>query len=501
MKSVLTTIGLLLAALVTDARSQINLPFGPTGYDQDLQIFAPLELDLDNLPAGHDSCGYFFKYDKLDLSYSGERTMIGDPDVVQYAEVIYRLNDGTTSVVPDEDNLGLYYDPYRIQNSLTDVPPAAGFALGDRYEFGYRDQDNGWMIGITKGPRLYETVTYGLGSTTRAIDVGFTDNTGTATAAQAGADLRAFGFGSVPVLFNTTPNYLRGFRDYLNYLGEAALGTQVGPVVYVGNYGASTEDDETPIEFYRLTDDIDHDMWPGTGFVFDIDGNVIGIFNDFDDLHDFNVFFDSITVTSFVKTDGIEAMWSHRLSNNDYMARKQNNSVELSYGARFFRFYDEFDVSAAGSILGDSSWDTSIDNQIVGPQVGLRWVNQRQRWTINTDVKFMFGYNVQDWSQTASMGSGLIPSGTNSLLYGRPTYTVQGRQKEEFSPVGELRVEASYHLTKAFALKAGYDGMYVGNVSRAAQSVRYYLPMMGFKDGGTQNLVVNGFHVGLEFVH
>ena len=498
-KSVFTTIALLLAAWASNAQGQVNLPFGPTNYDSDLQLFAPLELDLDNLPAETDSCGYFFSYDKLDLSYSGERTTIGDPNIVQYAEVIYRLN--TTGLAPDEDNLNLYYNPYQVHNALTNVPPAAGFALGDRYEFGFRDRDNGWMIGVTKGPRLYETQVYGFGSATRAIDQGFTDNSGTATAAQGGADLRAFGFGSVPVLFDAPTNYLRGFRDYLNYLGEAAIGTQVGPVVYVGNYGASTEDDTTPIEFYRLTDDLDHDLWPGTGFLLDADGNIIAIFNDFDDLHDFDVFFDSVTVTSFVKTDGVEAMWTHRISNNDYMAKNQNNRLELSYGARFFRFYDEFDVFAAGSILGDSRWDTSIDNQIVGPQIGLSWQNQRQRWSISTDVKFMFGYNVQDWAQTAAMGSGLIPGAVNSTLYGRPTWSEHGLRKEQFSPVGELRVEAAYHLTKAFALKLGYDGMYVGGVRRAAQSVHYYLPTMGFKDAGTQNLVVNGFHLGVEFVH
>ncbi len=499
--SVFTTIALLLAAWASNAQGQVNLPFGPTNYDSDLQLFAPLELDLDNLPSDVDSSGYFFSYDKLALSYSGERTTIGDPNIVQYAEVIYRLNTTATAVVPDENNLDLYYDPYQVHNSLTNVPPAAGFSLGDRYEFGYRDRDNGWMIGVTKGPRLYETQVYGFGSATRPIDQGYTDNAGTAVPAQAGADMRAFGFGSVPVLFGSTPNYLRGFRDYLNYLMEASIGTQVGPVVYVGNYGASSEVDDGTLTYFRLTDDIDHDMTPGTGFALDPDGNIIGIFNDFDDLHDFNVFFDSVTVTSFVKTDGVEAMWTHRLSNNDYQAKNQNNRLELSYGARFFRFYDEFDVAAAGSILGDSSWDTSIDNQIVGPQVGLTWVNRRQRWSISTDVKFTFGYNVQDWSQTAAMGSGLIPGATNSLLYGRPTWSEQGLRKEQFSPVGELRVEAAYHLTKAFALKAGYTGMYVGNVRRAAQSVRYFLPTMGFQDAGTQNLVVNGFNLGVEFVH
>jgi hypothetical protein len=99
------------------------------------------------------------------------------------------------------------------------------------------------------------------------------------------------------------------------------------------------------------------------------------------------------------------------------------------------------------------------------------------------------------------MGAELVPGALNRTLYGRPTYTESGLQKQTFSPVAELRVEAAYHLTKAFALKAGYTGMYAGNIRRAATSVRYYLPTMGFRDTGTQNLVVNGVNFGVEFVH
>jgi hypothetical protein len=499
-KSVFTTISLLLAALVTDARGQVNLPFGPASYDQDLQMFAPLELDLDNLPADDGSCGFFFGYDKLALSYSGERVTVGDPNIVQFAEVVYRLNDSPPALIPDDNTLGLYYDPYQIQNALMNVPPKAGFALGDRYEFGYRERDNGWMIGVLDGPALYQTETYGFGGDP-PLDPGYTNNAGDGVGPQADFDLRAFGYGSVPVLFDTPTDYLRGFRDYLNELEDAASGTQVGPIVYVGNYGTNTEDDEVPVEVFRVADDLDHDLIFGTAVLVDEDDNIIGIVTDFDDLHDFNVFFDAVTVHSAVKTDGVEAMWMHQLSNTHYQAKRQNNRLELSYGARFFRFNDEFRVDAFGSILGDSSWDTTIDNQVVGPQVALRWSNQRQRWTIDTNLKFTFGYNVQDWEQTAAMGSELIPGALNRPLYGRPTYSTHGQRTDEFSPMGELRVEAAYHLTKAFALRVGYTGMYVGNVRRAAPSVRYYLPTMGFQDAGTQNLVANGVHFGVEFVH
>ena len=40
--------------------------------------------------------------------------------------------------------------------------PDAGFAWGDRYEIGYRDRGNGWMIGILDGPTQQQSKVYGM---------------------------------------------------------------------------------------------------------------------------------------------------------------------------------------------------------------------------------------------------------------------------------------------------------------------------------------------------
>jgi hypothetical protein len=51
----------------------------------------------------------------------------------------------------------------------------------------------------------------------------------------------AYGFGSVRVNFQVPPGYQLGFRDYLNYLATTTIGTQGGPILYVGNYGATNQ--------------------------------------------------------------------------------------------------------------------------------------------------------------------------------------------------------------------------------------------------------------------
>jgi hypothetical protein len=49
-KYIFATTILLLVALINDARAQAELPFGPGYFQNDLQMFAPLELDLNNAP-------------------------------------------------------------------------------------------------------------------------------------------------------------------------------------------------------------------------------------------------------------------------------------------------------------------------------------------------------------------------------------------------------------------------------------------------------------------
>jgi hypothetical protein len=290
----------------------------------------------------------------------------------------------------------------------------------------------------------------------------------------------------------------------MNNFSDSLLGTQRGPVAYVGNYGDSTDPNALPIPFLHIADDIN-----GNGILGAFPIIVIGpdgvprlsFIHDFGDLHKFNIFFDQVTVHNRTQTDGVELMWTHQLTNQHLMAKHQNNQFTIGAGARFLRLYDEFDVNALGSILGNSFWNTSFTNNIVGPQVAFQWVNERQRWRIQTDARFMAGYNVANWDQLGLMGEELLPGALNRLLYARSTAFSHEVHTNEFSPVGELRVAASYHITSGFSLNFGYTGAVIGGIKRAATSVHYFLPDMGYTDSGTQNILINGFDLGVEFVH
>jgi hypothetical protein len=515
----------LFAAVMGRAPAQENLPNGPENYEQDLQMFAPYSLDLNNMVDKQIS-GYFFNYDKLFWSYSGERVTIGSQNVSEtitwfngvqnqvitasdgeFAEIIYRVNPqdfvNQNNPVPP---------PYVVHNTLNNVPPKAGFAFGNRYELGYADAGHGWTVGVLDGPELNQTQTFGLplgpngeNPPLRDIDYRGPDDgppLSIGTLAQPGD--RAFGFGSVPVIFETPPGYLLGFRDYMNNFSDAIIGTQAGPVAYVGNYGRVTDPNTLPIPFLHIADDINGNGILGAFPIIIVgpDGVArLGFLHDFDDLHKFDIFFDQVTVHNRTQTGGVELMWNHDLTKQNYMAKNQNNQLTASWGARFFRLYDEFDVNGTGSILGNSFWDTSFTNNIVGPQVAMRWVNERQRWRIQADARFMAGFNIANWDQIGLIGEELIPGALNRPIYARPTAFSHGLRELEFAPVGELRVATSYHITNAFAVNVGYTGSVVGGIRRAAPSVHYSLPEMGFVDAGTQQLLVNGVDFGVEFVH
>src|SRR5688572_13096831 len=293
----LAATSLLLAAIVGEACAQINLPFGPSNHDSDLQLFAPLELDLDNQPADDGYAGYFFEYNKLYWSYSGESVTVGRSGPPELAEVIYRDNNAGGGAIGDEGNPD---PPHEIFNTLHDVPPKAGFAFGDRYDFGYRERDNGWLISILDGPELHQTEFYGFpragfppGGLPPFIDPDYTE--GDDITPGPVQEVRAFGWGSVPVLFEMPEGYNVGFRDYLTNLFGAAVGTEWGPIWNIGNYGAIFGEPDDPDDFLTLADDIDEDGIPGAELQLNNNGDLV-LVTDFDDLHQFNVFFNSVTI-------------------------------------------------------------------------------------------------------------------------------------------------------------------------------------------------------------
>ncbi|MCH8839994.1 MAG: BBP7 family outer membrane beta-barrel protein [Planctomycetes bacterium] len=511
--------GLLLSTTSTVARGQVNEWVNTPAHD--LQFYSPVDFDFDDRPLRRAD-GFIFRYDKLSWAFTGERYTLGDPGRTVQSEIIYR---DPADVAPD---------PYDIPNGIQNSPPRAEFGWGERYELGLFNQGNGWLVGILDGPKAVSSETYGFGpgsglfdtnnpnvTDNRGIDPffldpdggwdddgnGIPDGDGPTDAAQA------LGFGSVHINFAADDGFFFGFRNYLINNQGAMVGTVTGPILYVGNVGTSGDafiDDDPDLGNLGLVDDLDFDGNFGVEISF-VDTNMNGVQDDdeptltlladFGDLHEFNVAFDRVNVRNTTQTDGIEIMRTFDLSNRHMMVKHQNNRLSIAYGARYLRLRDRFAFVGEGSILGMTSVDQRIDNNIVGPQIHARWDHQKGRFLWTLDGRCLLGYNVSNWDQVGLFGQELVPGGMNRLLYGQPTSSAYGRQDNDFSPVVELRAETSYQITNAIAWKLGYTALFVDNIHRAASTVRWRAPDWGFLTEGTQEIFINGVNFGFEAVY
>jgi hypothetical protein len=221
---------------------------------------------------------------------------------------------------------------------------------------------------------------------------------------------------------------------------------------------------------------------------------------DYDDLVELPTSFRTVLVRNAATTNGIELMATHRFNNRHWMAKHQNyNNIDFYYGVRYLRFRDNFVVNGDSGVLGLTTIDTQIINNIIGPQVGLNWSQTRGRWKSSINGRFQFGYNLSNWSQDGFMGEDLTPGRLNHPLYLRPFTFKSGHRDDDFSPVAEMRWEAAYSFTKSVAIKGGWTGIYMGNVYRASTHTRYRLPEMGFLFNDPEDVIVHGGNIGLEF--
>ncbi|MCA9232553.1 MAG: BBP7 family outer membrane beta-barrel protein [Planctomycetales bacterium] len=458
-KRLATLLLITACASIASAQNAIGPLYSPyggneftEGYTTDAEWFSPVDFDFDNRPI-RKSSGYFFRYDKLSWAATGERTTIGDPNVVVLSEIIYR----NAEIFPDGEPVPQYV----INNGLQDVAPYTTFGWGNRYEFGHQNKGNGWMIGIIEGLDNAQENVYASGPQTS-------------------------GFGSIHINFVTPPDYLRGFRDYFSN-GDNSPGTVInGP----GGPGSGTPDD------------LDGDLNEAVNVLVDAEDEPIAIITDFDDSSLFNVRFNFLRVRNTLETDAIEIMKTHQLDNRHKMQKRYGNFAEFAYGVRFLRMRDEFGFNGTSDLFkGLNTVGMVAVNQIVGPQIRGRWSTQRGRWNVDIDGRFVFGYNIQDFDQFGTWGEGMLTGEPNAPEVAQPTTFANGRREDDFSPLVEMRVESSYQITSSIALRLGYTAMFIDNISRASQLVQYRLPDWGIGEGGQQDIFLNGVNVGFDLVY
>jgi hypothetical protein len=332
--------------------------------------------------------------------------------------------------------------PIFLQNSVRTSWDDSDFSGGDRIDFGYVTPEFGWICSVL----------------TFRHDHSISGGGGT-------------------VLFDDPNGLLRGFQD--------SNGDGFDDDVNNNNtYGRSGEDLGTP----------DGSMPPMFGAPFDGQPDQPAP-TDFGDLVQFIPTFTSLSVVNEIRMDGVELMRAFRHPESNALS-----VLDLYAGVRFLKIKDRFALDGSGSVLGDTEIATTVDNNLIGPQIGLRWARIWGNLTLVAEGRVLGAVNLQQVSQsgryTGSLSSGGGVNGPANLF---PNSISNGFSKEEFSPLGELRLEALLHFNRYVAFRLGYTGMYMGGISRAAPKIEYRLPDFGVTDrSSVESVVTNAITIGLS---
>ncbi len=157
-------------------------------------------------------------------------------------------------------------------------------------------------------------------------------------------------------------------------------------------------------------------------------------------------------------------------------------------GARFFQFHDRYVDGTFASpplsttFLPDES--LGIDNNVFGPQIGLRWQYQKERWTLISEIRAMGGANFQ-----------------NAILYDSPRtgfVTTDRLDTVNWATIGELRVETQFQVSKSCSLRVGYTAIGGTGFGRASDRIDPITPSI--INGAKENSIfTNGLTFGIEF--
>ncbi len=212
---------------------------------------------------------------------------------------------------------------------------------------------------------------------------------------------------------------------------------------------------------------------------------------DFGDLVSLPITFNNLFVQNQTSFSSLELMHITR-----WDPLHAGGTVEWLLGLRYSNVSDNFRVIGTGGqgILTNMLIDARTRNNLVGPQVGIRWNKQTGHWRIGSEARFMAAANFQQaWVDSSFNGNGgQIQAGT--IVGGNDSTS-----DTTWAPLGELRLDVGYQVSKAITLRMGYTGLVAGGITRASRRVNYQLPQALILDGNkSEAFIVNGFNFGIE---
>jgi len=235
---------------------------------------------------------------------------------------------------------------------------------------------------------------------------------------------------------------------------------------------------------------------------------------DNDDLVSYVPVFNELTATSYIDISGLDLTLTSAIGGRfQEFACSHGFGMSWLFGVRYLDIDDVFNVRGTGGLYDETTLNTSIENFIIGPQFGLQLYSGEGPVRFSSDIRCLNGINLIDGQQTGIVASNATatasahdaaqPGGRN---VNRPINLTEMAirntfESNQYSPVFEWRLDAAFAPTRFLRLRAGYTGMYIGEVARASGNTVYTLPSFGFASTARDGVYVNALTLGIEVFH
>lgn len=126
---------------------------------------------------------------------------------------------------------------------------------------------------------------------------------------------------------------------------------------------------------------------------------------------------------------------------------------------------------------------SDANNNVYGPQAGIRWSLVHKWFELDATPKVMLGVN----TYTASVSSQQIVTPTDA--------TFSNTRDTTFGMIGDIGVSAKVHLNKFASLFVGYNFIYVGHISRPEENIVYDINALGQNNVRVERKVQDSFYM------
>jgi hypothetical protein len=127
-----------------------------------------------------------------------------------------------------------------------------------------------------------------------------------------------------------------------------------------------------------------------------------------------------------------------------------------------YTFIDNSGPSGPVLVIADRRITSDVDNNVFGPQIGLRSELVHRWFTVGVEPKVMLGLNSYRTNVTAER-----------ILSPTEATSSTGTRKTDFGAAFELGVYGKIHVHPNFSLFVGYNLLWAGHVTRPYDNIAY----------------------------